>query len=437
MMLDFKATVMRHLILILLFHFSCISGQNKNNEPNVQTGRTFRENIKTVQLYRQEWNLSYPVINLNSNDELVLKFDLLSNQSETFYYRFIHCDKDWNESGLFISDYLEGFEENPLENYEPSFSTTVNFFHYSLTFPNDRVRFKISGNYIVSVFEPGKPEAPVLEKRFIITENAGSITASIQRPRLAGDIQDTHQQIDFTFNYTGINLNDPFRNIYATIVQNGRWNFSKTNLKPDFQGNNELKYSSLSDKTIFPGGNEFRYFDIKSIRYKSEYVRSVDFLLSNYNVYLQPSDNRESKPYFYNQDFNGNYLIAFQEGRNPDTDADYVYVYFTLPGKEVPGGNMYVSGAFNNWTADKSNLMRYNSQDSQYEAAVLLKQGWYNYEYLFMKNADNSLIRGPFEGNHYETENDYLIIIYYRNPRERFDRVLTSKVENTLNRIRD
>lgn len=428
---------MRQLIIIFLFHSAFTLAQNKISESNVRTDISTAENIKTVQLYRPEWNLSYPVINLNSSDKLVLKFDLLSDQPETFYYRFIHCDKDWNESGLFITDYIEGFEENPVEDYKPSFNTTVDYFHYSLEFPNDRVKFKISGNYIVEIFEPGRSEKQVLERRFIISENAGSITATIQRPRLAGENQNTHQQIDFSYNYTGINLNDPYRNIYATIIQNGRWDIAKTNLKPDFQGDKELKYSSLSDKTIFPGGNEFRYFDIKSIRYKSEYVRSVDFLLSNYNVYLQPSENREYKPYFYHQDFNGNYVIAFQEGRNPDTDADYVYVYFTIPGKEVPGGSIYVSGAFNNWTAGKNNLMRYNVQDSQYEAAILLKQGWYNYEYLFMKNTDNTLIRGPFEGNHYETENDYLLIIYYRNPRERFDRVLISAVENTLNKIRD
>ncbi|HLN21390.1 MAG TPA: type IX secretion system plug protein domain-containing protein [Bacteroidales bacterium] len=425
------------LIVILIFNFSSIIGQNKSDDPNVRTDHVFNENIKTVQLFREEWNLSYPVISLKGDDKLTLHFDLLTNHAESFYYTFIHCDKDWKETGLFVPDYLDGFEENPVEDYDPSFNTTVSYYHYSLTFPNERIRFKVSGNYIIKVYEQGKADEPAFIKRFIITEDAGKISATAQRPRMAGENYNTHQQVDFKFNYNGLNLNDPFRNIYASVFQNGRWDAGKTNLKADFQGNNELEYSSLSDKSVFPGGNEFRYFDIKSIRYKTEYVRSVDFLVSNYNVYLQPSESREFKPYFYQQDFNGKYVIAFQEGRDPGTDGDYVYVYFTLPGKEIPAGKMYVAGAFNNWNLDKKNLMTYNANDARYECTILMKQGWYNYEYLFLKNGDTDAIRGPFEGNHYETENDYLIVIYYRNPRERYDRVLVTETVNTLNKIRD
>jgi hypothetical protein len=236
--------------------------------------------------------------------------------------------------------------------------------------------------------------------------------------------------------YAGMQLNDPFRNIYASILQNGIWNKSKRNLKPEFVGNNELKYNSLSDKNIFSGGNEFRYFDIKSIRYQSEYISKIDFALSNYNVFLTPSENREFKPYFYWQDFNGKYYIAFQEGRNPDTDADYVYVFFTLPSKTmIPGGKMYVSGALANWKLNEDNLMVYNYEKAQYECTMLLKQGWYNYEYVFQKDGENTIVPTEFEGSHYETENDYLIIVYYRNPRERFDRVLGTEIINTLNKL--
>jgi hypothetical protein len=167
-------------------------------------------------------------------------------------------------------------------------------------------------------------------------------------------------------------------------------------------------------------------------------VKRIDFLIANYHVYLVPSENREFKPYFYWQDFNGKYYIAVQEQRNPDTDADYVYVYFTLPSDNPPaGGRMYVSGALNNWSYDNNSLMIYNPVEKAFECVMLLKQGWYNYEYLFKKNGIEDGVATIFEGSHYETENDYTVLIYHRNPRERYDRVIGVQTINTLNRLTD
>ena len=246
----------------------------------------------------------------------------------------------------------------------------------------------------------------------------------------------TNQQLDFTVNHSGQDIIDPYRNIYASILQNGRWDNAKNNLKPDFYGNNELKYNSLSDKNIFKGGNEYRYFDIKSIRYLSEYIKSIDYVIPYYNIYLTPSENREFKPYFYRQDFNGKYYIAIQEGRDPNIDADYVYVYFTLPSKQfIPGGSIFVSGALNNWAFDQKNIMIYNQTRQEYECTMLLKQGWYDYEYVYLKEGESDGTASEFEGSHYETENDYIVLVYYRNPRDRYDRVIGSVIANTLNQL--
>lgn len=401
------------------------------------SNHVFDNNIKTVQLYKEGWNLSYPMIRFRSDERLILNFDLLGDRIETYYYTFIHCDKDWKRSDIFPNDFIEGFPENPLEDYKASFNTTVNYIHYRLSFPNDRVSLRLSGNYILIVYPVNEPDKPALTLRFIVTEDDLGIDIQTHRPRMTADYN-SGQQIDFTVNYSQVKINDPYRDIYAFILQNGRWSNAKRNLKPEFYGNNELKYSSLSEKNVFLGGNEYRYFDIKSIRYKTEYVRNIDFLVSNYHVYLYPSESREFKPYFYWQDFNGKYYIAIQEEKNPDTDADYVYVYFTLSSKfMIEGGRMYVSGAFNNWAFDSNNLMSYNSEKGTYECAILLKQGWYNYEYFFLSGATKDGVATKFEGSHYETENDYTVLIYYRNPLERYDRVLGTKTVNTLNRLTD
>jgi hypothetical protein len=423
------------LLTIFLSNILLLKGQPGYPDSLLYSNHIFNEKIKTVQLYKEGWNLSYPVIRLNSNEKLILHFDLLDDQAETYYYTFIHCDKDWKKSDIFQNDYLRGYAENPIEDYETSFNTTVSYFHYKLSFPNDRVSLTLSGNYILFIYPLDKPGEPVITQRFIVTEDAVRIDVSAHRPQMTKD-NNSRQQVDFNIDYTGLNIIDPYMNVYAFILQNGRWNNAKRNLKPDFYGDNELKYNSLSDKNIFQGGNEYRYFDIKSIRYQTEYVKRIDYVIPNYNVYLYPSENREFKPYFYWQDFNGKYFIAFQEGQKPDIDADYVYVYFTLPSKQViSGGKMYVSGNLNNWTFDKNNLMTYNRERGEYECTMLLKQGWYNYEYVFLSDSTSNGTATIFEGSHYETENDYIVLIYYRNPRQRFDRVIGSVTANTLNRL--
>ena len=345
---DFECTlcdfVVKHksmfVSLLVVFLLNLLPLFSQDNDTLIFTNHVFNDQIKTVQLYKEGWNLSYPVIKHNSGEKLILQFDLLGDEIGNYYYTFIHCDKDWKRSDIFPADYLDGFSENPIEDYKPSFNTTVNYIHYKLTFPNERAQVKLSGNYILLVYPMGEPENPVLSQRFIITEDLAGINISAHRPRMTADIN-THQQIDFTVNLSAVRISDPYRDVYAFILQNGRWNNAKRNLKPEFFSSNELKYSSLSDKNVFTGGNEFRYFDIKSIRYQSQYVRKIDFLISNYHVYLSPSENREFKPYFFWEDFNGKYYIAIQDEKNPETDADYVHVYFTLPSKyPVDGGKM-------------------------------------------------------------------------------------------------
>jgi Domain of unknown function (DUF5103) len=427
---------MNRLVVFILIYLSSVTIVGASDtDSTFYTNHISDQRIKTVQLYKDGWNLSYPIIKLNSNEKLVLNFDLLGDQPETYYYTFIHCDKDWNKSDIFPNDYMTGYTENPIEDYENSFNTTVSYIHYKLSFPNDRVSLKLSGNYILLIYPSDKLEEPAITQRFIVTEDAAKIEITAHRPQMTKD-NNTHQQVDFVVNYSGLSITDPFRDVFAFILQNGRWDNAKRNLKPDFYGNNELKYNSLSDKNIFQGGNEYRYFDIKSIRYKSEYVKRIDFAIPNYDVYLYPSDNREFKPYFYWKDFNGKYYIAFQEGQKPDIESDYVYVYFTLPSDQmISGGKMYISGSLNNWVFDKNDLMAYNSERKEYECTMLLKQGWYNYEYVFRKDGETNGTATLFEGSHYETENDYIVLIYYRNPRDRFDRVIGSVIANTLNHL--
>lgn len=422
----------KHILSIFLFFLSgfVLSGQVSGY---IEQGNITGE-IKSARIHREEWNLSYPVIDLNSNDKLLLHFDLLDDKTETFYYTFIHCDKDWNQSQIFDTDYLDGFSENRIENYELSFNTTVNYIHYSVTFPNEYVSFKISGNYLVKVYPYGDTDNPVLVKRFMISENNSHISATPMRSKLA-DSYLTGQQIDFIIDHSSMELQNPYNNIFCSLLQNGRWDNARMNLTADFTGNFTLEYNDLSANNIFPGGSEFRYFDIKSLRYLSEYVKNIEHRYGYGHVNLYPSKSRGSRQYFYNQDFNGKYYIAHQEGVDPNSDADYVWVYFTLPSNfPVLNGDVYIFGELSRWEFNSDNRMFYNPETHTYEGSLLLKQGWYNFLYV-VKSGDGSVASlAEFEGNHYETENDYLILCYYRDPMERYDRLIGHKVVNTIYR---
>jgi len=393
--------------------------------------KCFSDKVRGIKLHRAEWNLSYPIVSMNSDEKLILHFDLLGNNTETYYYTFIHCDKEWRQSDIYPADYLEGFAENQIEDYQMSFNTTTNYIHYSLTFPNRDINFRYSGNYIVKIYPMGEPDNPVLTKRFMISENQVSILADPQRPKNTRDYS-SGQQVDFTVDYPGIQIRDPYRTIFASVLQNGRWDNAKTLLKPDFIGDNQLVFNDLSGKLIFDAGHEFRYFDIKSLRYQTEFVRSVEHQSGKYHVYLMHSDDRSDNQYFYHQDFNGKYFTAIQEGRDHEVEADYVYVYFTLPSDSPVKGDVYIYGSLSNWGLNDNNKMSYNQATQQYECSMLLKQGWYNYVFAVADKQGKLLADQPFESNHFETENDYLVLVYLSEPMDRYDRLIGTKVVNTL-----
>lgn len=416
------------ILIVLILPLVFVKGQDEEIED-----RVYNDNIKSVKIHRPEWNLSYPVINLNSDDKMILQFDLLGNDIETYYYTFIHCDMEWKQSDIYPSDYLQGFSENQITDYSISFNTTTNFIHYSLTFPNEDNSFKASGNYIVKVFPIGDPDNPVLTSRFMISENIVRIDAKSMRPQLAAGYS-TAQQVEFTVDYPATLISDPYRSVYASVLQNGRWDNAREQLKPNFIGNNNLVFNDISGKLLFNAGHEFRYFDIKSIRYQSEYIRAIAHEIGSYHVYLMPSESRSGDQYFYHKDFNGKYYTAIQEGRDHELESDYVYVYFTLRSDfPVPNADVYIYGALSGWGLNNNNRMTYNNETHNYECTMLLKQGWYNYIYVVADSSGELVKEQDFESNHFDTENDYLILLYLSEPMGRFDRLIGTRITNSLN----
>jgi hypothetical protein len=393
----------------------------------------YSDDIKTVMLHKKGWELSYPVMELNSRDVLQLSFDELGTDPNTYYYTIIHCSSDWEPSNLMENDYIEGFTESNIKNYSLSFNTTYDYVHYTLDLPNEELAPKISGDYILLVYENFNRDNPVLTRKFFVLEKKVEVNAEVKRPK-AGKLRDKGHEIDFKIQYSGYQIRDPYADIKVTLMQNYRNDNMITDLKPLFITNTELDYSYDNENT-FMAGREFRYFDIKSTRYQAEFIDSVRFQVPYYHVYVSPLDNRSNKPYYFVNDLNGRFYIDVQEGRDRHVDADYLYVHFTMPvDAPVIEGNVYLLGALTDWNFGKENEMIYNYDKRQYELDLLLKQGYYNFLAAYLPKKRFKADLSYFEGNFYETENDYSIFVYHSDFASRYERLIGYLKINTINK---
>ena len=426
-----------HVIMKYIIHFSGlflianISAQVA--EPPFRD-IVFHENIKTVSINRQGWELSYPMINLNGKNTLLLTFDDLSDAPETYNYKIEHCNNRWEPSGLIVSEYLEGFPDNQVENHAYSFNTHYNYIHYSLELPNDDIQFKISGNYIIKVYKDYDEQDIAFVKRFCITEDMAPVSASFKRP-VTDKYYNAGQKIEFTVDYRNLNLQDPYNTVVATVSQNNRPDKTKMVERPTFNDGQFLRYDFPGDELVFYGGNEFRNIDLKSLKYLAPGLAEIKYQPPYYHFYLKPDEEIYREIYTYDEDLNGKYLIDVQDSQNDGTDADYVHVHFYLP-MDVPvvDGELFVHGNFSNWNCRYFNRMVYNFDAKQYETNILMKQGFYNYQYVIFNDKQGIVDDNYIEGSFFQTENDYVIIVYYTDRINRYDRIIGATIINTLHR---
>ena len=417
------------ILITMMTGFGLSNAQEKNT---ILRNYTYQDGIETVLFYKQGWELSDPIFELKSDTKLLFSFDELGNQPQTYYYTIIHCNSGWESSQLQDYEYIDGYRDAQIKDYYYSFNTTYDYVHYVLTFPNDEMSPKLSGNYILRIFCDFDREKKVLDRRFHVVEDGVEINAVVKRP---GSVEygNKGQEVDFKILHKGFHISDPYSDIQVNLVQNGRTDNVIKGLKPLFIDNNELDYS-YDYENIFPGGNEYRYFDIKSMRYQAEYVASIKFEKPYYHVILSPGEDKAFKPYYYINDINGRYFVDVQEGRDKHIEADYVYVHFSLP-VETPliEEDVYVFGALTDWNTIESNQMTYNFETHAYELTLLLKQGYYNYMFATVKKGGEEADIAYFEGSHYETENDYSIFVYYTNFTLRYQKLVGYLRLNTLN----
>ena len=389
------------------------------------------EYIRTIQFKGTSAQSRLPIIELGQ--KLQLSFDDIIGNEADYFYTIAHFNFDWTPSDLSKGEYLDGFDDVRIETYENSFNTLQLYSNYKLSIPNRETRaIKKSGNYLLRIFNDDGEI--VFSRKFMVLERVLSVEVEIKRSRIIKNI-DQQQVVQFKINSPNLLLINPKQNVKTLVLQNNNLKTAITNLKPLYTIGSELIYK-YDQEAAFWGGNEFLFFDNKDLRSSTNGVRYVE-LNELYENFLFTNIDRSTRPYTYNPDINGSFQVRnLYASQNQNIEADYVLMHFNLQHYGSLGDKeIHIYGNFNNWTIDQTTYMRYNEKTDTYQNARLFKQGFYNYKYV-MVNRDGSVEQGPISGNFWETENQYTVLVYYRAPGSRFDRLLgkgsanSSKISN-------
>lgn len=407
---------MRKIFLFFILIFSIESAAQ-----DILEDKIYKENIRTALMFVEGDELSFPVLDLRSDKKMVLLFDDLDADIKDYYYTIIHCNADWTPSDLAPSEYIDGYFEDQIDQYQSSFNTTVDYTHYTLSLPNDYVKPVLSGNYIIKVYDSANPEEIVFTKRFMLVESQTQIETQLKNMAQSSYFYND-QQLEIKVEYNGSEFYDIDQNLILNILKNYNWKQSLVLERADIIRNNEFIFNDFS-RLKFKGGNEFHHFNTKNIHYAGENIQNISFVNQVYHFQLAEDKDKTFGDYEYKQDINGQFKIDVTQSNYPHTEADYAYVYFTLKMKApVQNGDIYVWGALSNYNFTRDNKMRYNFEQKAYECRLMLKQGYYDYRYVLVE--DNEPDYTYIDGNHVQTENIYTIFVYYHDFRGNYDRLI-------------
>ncbi|HNQ69362.1 MAG TPA: DUF5103 domain-containing protein [Bacteroidales bacterium] len=400
--------------------------------------KVYEKNLKTVRLHPPDWESGYPVLDLNSDNYLLFNFDQIESPVDNFYYTFIHCTYNWQPSNLMFFEYADGFEENEILDYEESQSTFVQYTHFTLEIPNTDVSLTKSGNYLLVVYSKNDDNIQILiTKRFMIYENIVEVTGRIN-PCIEGEYRKAYQKLDFTVLRKGINIYDAQSELKPVVLQNYQWNNALFNLPYNFIDNERISYE-WDDKSCFDASNEYRYFNFNNLELNSERVENIEFKKPYYYISLVNDKSEMFSPYRSSQDINGSYVIRTNRFANknfPEIQSEYAIVKFSLEyNTPINNADIYLYGDLTGYEINENSKLLYNLESRSYEKLLFLKQGYYNYKYLLVdKDVTKSPDHSFFEGSHQQTENNYLLLLYYREIGSSYDRLIYFSVFNSVNK---
>ncbi|MFY0253759.1 DUF5103 domain-containing protein [Chitinophaga sp. 30R24] len=393
----------------------------------------YYNNIKSVKFSLAGDPLSMPMYTIGSSEKLALSFDDLDNDVKNYYYSFVLCNADWTPAQVNQFDYMRGFSETRIMNYKLSSVALQRYTHYSIQLPGTNSYPVKSGNYLLKVYLDSDTSQLAFTRRMYVVENKAGLSGYIQQP-IAPKYFKTYQKINFEVNTGGLNIQNPFDQIKVVVLQNYRWDNALTGLKPQFISGNTLKYNAEQD-CIMPAGKEYRWIDLRSFRLQTERVKHSEYHANSTDVYAVPDVETGDKLYQFIKDNNGRYYLATLDDYDPNFEGDYASVHFSFASPEPYAGyDVYLFGEFTNYECNGDNKLTYNGTTRAYEGTFFLKQGYYNYIYgLVDRTVPNAKFNTDLtEGNYWEAENNYTILLYYRALGGRSDELVSSITLNSI-----
>ncbi|MBC9934598.1 DUF5103 domain-containing protein [Chitinophaga qingshengii] len=393
----------------------------------------YYNNIKSVKFNQQGDPLSMPMYTIGTGEKLELSFDDMDNDVKNYYYSFVLCNADWTPAQVNPFDYMRGFSETRILNYKMSAVALQRYTHYSVQLPGTNSYPIKSGNYLLKVYLDSDTSQLAFTRRLYVVEQKAGIAGFIQQP-VTPKLFRTHQKINFEINTGSLNIQNPFDQIKVVILQNYRWDNAITNLKPQFINGNVIKYNAEMD-CVIPAGKEFRWLDLRSFRLQTERVQRSEYHANSTDVFAVTDYERADKIYQFIKDINGKYYLATLDNYDPNFEGDYASVHFSYAAPEPYAGyDMYIFGEMTDYELNTNSRMTYNAASRAYEGTLFLKQGYYNYIYGLV---DKTVPNGKFntdmtEGNWWETENNYTILLYFRPLGGRADELVSSITLNSI-----
>ncbi len=400
------------------------------------TEQVYSPQIKSIQLYPYGNQLAYPLVRLNSGEQLELHFDDLDANVKNYSYTFQLCNADWTPAILSHFDYIRGFSQVRLNTYRISSVAFTRYTHYQALLPDRNCVPSRSGNYILKVFLNGDTSQLVFTKRMLVMEELATVGAQIQQP-FSGQIFRTHQKVQFKVNINeALDVINAQQQIKVALLQNMRWDNAITNMKPTFFSRKVLEYNT-ENEAVFGAGKEWRWLDLRSFRLQSDRVADARYSNKSTEIFVRPDLERVTQRFNFYRDNNGRYFLEPTESINPLWQSDYATVNFSfVPPNNTPFADkdVFVFGGLNNYDLRDQSKMVYNADKGVYETSLFLKQGYYDYMYVTIdkKDGKRKAVFDVTEGNLWETENEYMIIVYYRELAGRADRLIGVARVNSL-----
>lgn len=417
---------MKKILTCLAAALLCCAAATAQDAEDTGT-RVFDSNVKSVKL-SVGGNKYVPAIYvLGSDRQIEVNFDYLDYDRHYLRYSVVHCDADWQPSQLQESEYVDGFNYADITDYAQSEATFVHYFNYGFALPSEDLKLTKSGNYLLKVWEQDDPDKVLFQTRFCVSENLVGVAASVSS-RTDIDYNDRHQELTIEVANRNNVIKDPYGELTVAVMQNSREDNAVTLTKPQMVGGGKITFAH-DKKLIFPAGNEFRRIETVSLHSLNMGVERMEYFDPYYHATLRTDQMRNEASYTYDKTQYGRFTVRNAEGRDSNVDADYFVTHFSLDTEErLNGGRLYIDGEFAAGLPASSRLMKWDESAGHYVCDLLLKQGAYNYQYLWYPDGLAVGQTAKVEGDKYQTVNEYLIKIYDRPMGGRYDRLIGSAV---------